>query len=104
MNYLNKIDQLKIRRAERILRLLGGERTSLVIKILNREHYISVNDITELATKESDRKFSQPEVSKILGDLKRYGIADSERHGKYVFYSLDHEFLKKLVNKVYAIT
>lgn len=94
----------KIKKAEEIIRLLGGERTSLVIRILKREHYISVSDIRKLANQEFRRKLHQSEISKVLGDLRRIGLVDSERHGKYVFYTLDQEYLKKLVNKIHSFS
>lgn len=77
-----------------ILRAIAHPMRINIIELLTAAKRLSVTEIYEKLNIE------QPAASYHLIMLKNKGILESKREGKKIFYSLNHEKLKEIINSL----
>lgn len=76
------IDELSLRRLERVFSGLADETRLKILKLLAREELCACEVMAAL-------ELTQPTASHHLGILERSGLVVSRREGKWIFYRID---------------
>lgn len=93
-----QLDYQKIRKAALILRAVNHELRQDIIKLLEKNDRMVVTDIYV------SLRIEQSVASQHLAILRRAGVVDTERDGKYINYMLNKERLKEIAQFVDHIT
>ncbi len=95
-----KLDYEVLRRSVLILRAVNHHLRQQMIQLLEEEDKLTV---TEIYIK---LRLEQSVASQHLAILRRAGVVDTEREGKYIYYTLDKDrigeissFIEELVQK-----
>jgi DNA-binding transcriptional ArsR family regulator len=82
-----KIDYLLIKKASLVLRALNHRLRQQIIKMLDEKQKMTVTDIY------IQLRLEQSVVSQHLAILRRAGVVQTERDGKYIYYLINYERL-----------
>ena len=80
-----KIDYLLIKKASLVLRALNHKLRQQIIKMLDEKRRMTVTDIY------IQLRLEQSVVSQHLAILRRAGVVQTERDGKYIYYLINYE-------------
>ncbi len=92
-----KLEYQELRKAVLILRAVNHDLRQSIIGLLEESKHLTVTDIYVKL------RLEQSVASQHLAILRRAGIANTERNGKFIQYSLNKKRLKeisRLVNKL----
>lgn len=94
-----KIDYYNVKKAALILRALNHKLRQQLVKLIEEEKKITVTEIYVRL------RLEQSVASQHLAILRKAGIVNTERDGKYIFYLLNHqriEEVSRIVNELVA--
>ncbi|MFA7628582.1 MAG: metalloregulator ArsR/SmtB family transcription factor [Candidatus Dojkabacteria bacterium] len=80
-----------------------SDETRLSILNLVSKKAMNVKSIVEAIQASSSTNTSQPTVSHHLNLLRMSGLVNSQREGRSIFYSINHEKLSELKNEIDTI-
>lgn len=80
-----KIDYLAIKKASLVLRALNHKLRQQIIKMLDEKQKMTVTDIY------IQLRLEQSVVSQHLAILRRAGVVQTERDGKYIYYLINYD-------------
>jgi len=84
------IDLLNLKKVSLILRALNHKLRQQIVKLIDENERITVTEIyTHL-------RIEQSVASQHLAILRKAGIVDTSRNGKYIFYSINAQRLQEL--------
>ncbi len=89
-----KIDYLLVKKASLVLRALNHKLRQQIIKMLDEKGRMTVTDIY------IQLRLEQSVVSQHLAILRRAGVVQTERDGKYIYYLINYERLSHINNVV----
>lgn len=89
-----KINYSTLRQAVLVLRAVNHKLRQDIIKLLDKEKKLTV---TEIYVKQ---RLEQSVASQHLAILRKAGVVETEREGKYIFYILNQERLKEIAELV----
>lgn len=84
------IDFLQLKKAALILRALNHKLRLQIIKLIDEQDKIAVTDVYVKL------RLEQSVASQHLAILRRAGLVNTERDGKFIYYSLDYENIQSL--------
>ncbi|HMY80821.1 MAG TPA: metalloregulator ArsR/SmtB family transcription factor [Candidatus Absconditabacterales bacterium] len=85
-----QLDYSDLKRSVLVLRAVNHKLRQRIIDLLEEQDKMTVTNIyTELRLEQSD-------ASQHLAILRRAGVVATERHGKFIYYSLNYNKLEKL--------
>jgi len=82
-----KIDYLLVKKASLVLRALNHKLRQQIIRMLDDKQRMTVTDIY------IQLRLEQSVVSQHLAILRRAGVVQTERDGKYIYYLINYERL-----------
>jgi DNA-binding transcriptional ArsR family regulator len=85
-----KIDTVNIKKASLILRAVNHRLRCEILQLINQEEFINVTDIY------SKMGLEQTVVSQHLAILRQAGYVLTQREGKCIFYSINHQRLNEV--------
>lgn len=85
-----KIDLLPLKKAALVLRAINHKLRLQILKLINQHGKLTV---TEIYVK---LRLEQSVASQHLAILRRAGYVNTERDGKFIFYSVNHERLAEI--------
>lgn len=85
-----ELDYAELRKAVLVLRAVNHDLRRQIINLLEDKGSLSVTDIYV------NLRLEQSVASQHLAILRRAGIVNTERQGKYILYSLDKERLSQI--------
>jgi len=85
-----KIDLLPLKKAALVLRAINHKLRLQILKLINQHGKLTV---TEIYVK---LRLEQSVASQHLAILRRAGYVTTERDGKFIFYSVNHERLAEI--------
>jgi DNA-binding transcriptional ArsR family regulator len=85
-----KIDLLPLKKAALVLRAINHKLRLQILKLINQHGKLTV---TEIYVK---LRLEQSVASQHLAILRRAGYVATERDGKFIFYSVNHERLAEI--------
>jgi DNA-binding transcriptional ArsR family regulator len=85
-----ELDYAELRKAVLVLRAVNHDLRQQIVKLLEENGNMSVTDIYV------NLRLEQSVASQHLAILRRAGIVNTERQGKYILYSLDQERLSQI--------
>ncbi len=88
-----KIDYLLVKKASLVLRALNHKLRQQIIRMLDEKRKMTVTDIY------IQLRLEQSVVSQHLAILRRAGVVQTEREGKYIYYLINYERLAH-INKI----
>ena len=94
-----KIDYYNVKKASLILRALNHKLRQQLLKLIDEEKKITVTEIYVRL------RLEQSVASQHLAILRKAGIVVTERHGKFIYYLINHnriEEIGKFVNELVA--
>jgi len=94
-----KIDYYNVKKAALILRALNHKLRQQLIKLIEDEKKITVTEIYVRL------KLEQSVASQHLAILRKAGIVNTQRDGKFIFYIINHkriDEISELVNELVA--
>ena len=89
-----KIDYLLVKKASLVLRALNHKLRQQIIRMLDDKQRMTVTDIY------IQLRLEQSVVSQHLAILRRAGVVQTERDGKYIYYLINYERLDHICNVV----
>jgi len=89
-----KINYSTLRQAVLVLRAVNHKLRQDIIKLLDKEKKLTV---TEIYVKQ---RLEQSVASQHLAILRKAGVVETEREGKYIFYILNKNRLKEIAGFV----
>lgn len=84
------LDYADLRKAVLVLRAVNHQLRQIIIDLLEESEGITVTDIY------IKLRLEQSVASQHLAILRRAGVVRTERHGKFIYYSLDKNRLKQI--------
>ena len=88
------LDPLQLRKGALTLRAINHKLRQQILQIIHKSGDITV---TELFIK---LRLEQSVASQHLAILRKAGLVNTQRKGKFIFYSINHERLKQIHEKV----
>jgi ArsR family transcriptional regulator, virulence genes transcriptional regulator len=88
-----KMDYLLVKKASLVLRALNHKLRQHIIKMLDEKQKMTVTDIY------IQLRLEQSVVSQHLAILRRAGVVQTERDGKYIYYLINYDRIAH-INKV----
>jgi DNA-binding transcriptional ArsR family regulator len=88
------IDFLKMKKAALILRAINHKLRMQIIKLIQEHQKITV---TEIYVK---LRLEQSVVSQHLAILRRVNLVNTQRDGKFIYYTINYDRIKQLVEFV----
>jgi DNA-binding transcriptional ArsR family regulator len=85
-----KVDLLHSKKAAMILRALNHKLRQQIVKLIDEQQKMTV---TEIYVK---LRLEQSVASQHLAILRRAGIVDTTREGKFIFYTVDYSRLEQI--------
>lgn len=85
-----KIDALQLKKAALIFRAINHKLRQQIIKFINQHGKITV---TQIYVK---LRLEQSVASQHLAILRKAGFVNTERDGKFIYYSVNHERLSEI--------
>jgi DNA-binding transcriptional ArsR family regulator len=85
-----KIDQISLKKAALILRAINHKLRQQVLKLLNDNHRMTVTEIY------IQLRLEQSVASQHLAILRKAGFVKTERDGKFIYYTVNHERIAEL--------
>jgi DNA-binding transcriptional ArsR family regulator len=92
-----KVDFINLKKAAMILRALNHKLRQQIIRILDESKKLTV---TELYVQ---LRLEQSVASQHLAILRRAGIVKTEREGKYIYYTINHQRVGDIMKCVDAL-
>ncbi len=89
-----KIDYNQLRKAVLVLRSVNHKLRQSIIQLLDDNKRLTV---TEIYVK---LRLEQSVASQHLAILRRSGVVNTERDGKFIYYSLNHDRIEEIGNLV----
>jgi DNA-binding transcriptional ArsR family regulator len=89
-----KIDYLLIKKASLVLRAINHKLRQQIIKMLDEKQRMTVTDIY------IQLRLEQSVVSQHLAILRRAGVVQTERDGKYIYYLINYDRFAHITNVV----
>jgi len=89
-----KIDYNQLRKAVLVLRSVNHKLRQSIIQLLDEHKRLTV---TEIYVK---LRLEQSVASQHLAILRRSGVVNTERDGKFIYYSLNHDRIDEISNLV----
>jgi DNA-binding transcriptional ArsR family regulator len=89
-----KIDYLLVKKASLVLRALNHKLRQQIIRMLDDKQRMTVTDIY------IQLRLEQSVVYQHLAILRRAGVVQTERDGKYIYYLINYERLDHINNVV----
>jgi DNA-binding transcriptional ArsR family regulator len=93
-----QLDYADLRKAVLVLRALNNKLRQRIIDLLEDGELMTVTDIY------IKMRLEQSVVSQHLAILRRAGVVDTDRQGKFIYYSLDKERLGQISSLVEDLT
>ncbi|MFM2360730.1 MAG: hypothetical protein RLY16_2723 [Bacteroidota bacterium] len=90
-----KVDYYNVKKAALILRALNHKLRQQLVKLIDEEKKITVTEIYVRL------RLEQSVASQHLAILRKAGIVNTEREGKFIYYMINHkriEEVSKIVN------
>lgn len=84
------LDYNELRKAVLVLRAVNHKLRQRIISLLEEKERLTVTDIYVKL------RLEQSVASQHLAILRRAGVVQTEREGKFIFYSLDHDRLDQI--------
>jgi len=84
------LDYGELRKAVLVLRAINHKLRQRIIDLLEKEEQMAVTDIYV------NLRLEQSVASQHLAILRRAGVVNTERQGKYIYYSLNKERLAQI--------
>lgn len=85
-----ELDYSELRKAVLVLRAVNHKLRQRIIDLLEENKQMTVTDIY------IKLRLEQSVASQHLAILRRAGVVRTERQGKFIYYSLDHERLSQI--------
>src|SRR5690242_8749840 len=85
-----KIDVLQLKKAALILRAINHKLRQQILKLINQKEKITV---TEIYVK---LRLEQSVASQHLAILRKAGFVNTNRDGKFIYYSVNHDRLQEV--------
>lgn len=85
-----QLDYAELRKAVLVLRAVNHKLRQDVIDLLDRNEKMTVTDLY------IKLRLEQSVASQHLAILRRAGVVKTERHGKFIYYSLNHDRLGQI--------
>lgn len=85
-----ELDYSELRKAVLVLRAVNHDLRQAIISLLEKHSKLTVTDLY------IKLRLEQSVASQHLAILRRAGVVDTERQGKYIYYSLDKERLSQI--------
>lgn len=92
-----KIDPLQLKKAALIFRAINHKLRQQIIKFINQNGKITV---TQIYVK---LRLEQSVASQHLAILRKAGFVSTERDGKFIYYSVDHDRLSEIHRVAYEL-
>lgn len=92
-----KIDPIQLKKAALIFRAINHKLRQQIIKFINQNGKITV---TQIYVK---LRLEQSVASQHLAILRKAGFVTTERDGKFIFYSVNHERLNEIHKVAYEL-
>jgi len=92
-----KIDVIQLKKAALILRAINHKLRQQMMKLLHQHGKMTV---TEIYVK---LRLEQSVASQHLAILRKAGFVNTQRDGKFIFYSVNHDRLAQVHNIVYEL-
>lgn len=89
-----RIDYLLVKKASLVLRALNHKLRQQIIKMLDEKRRMTVTDMY------IQLRLEQSVVSQHLAILRRAGVVQTERDGKYIYYVINYERFTHINNVV----
>ena len=85
-----QLDYTELRKAVLVLRAVNHKLRQRMIDLLEENHQMTVTDIY------IKLRLEQSVASQHLAILRKAGVVQTDRQGKYIYYSLDNERLTQI--------
>jgi DNA-binding transcriptional ArsR family regulator len=85
-----ELDTVQLKKASLILRALNHKLRQDIIKFIHQNYRVTVSEIYK------KMKLEQSVTSQHLGILRKTRCVNTERDGKFIFYSVNHKRLKEV--------
>ena len=85
-----QLDYAELRKAVLVLRAVNHKLRQRIIELLEEKEKMTVTDIY------IKLRLEQSVASQHLAILRRAGVVQTERHGKFIYYGLDEERLSQI--------
>jgi DNA-binding transcriptional ArsR family regulator len=92
-----KIDPIQLKKAALIFRAINHKLRQQIIKFINQNGKITV---TQIYVK---LRLEQSVASQHLAILRKAGFVTTERDGKFIFYSVNHDRLNEIHKVAYEL-
>ena len=89
-----QLDYAELRKAVLVLRAVNHKLRQRIIDLLEENERMTVTDIY------IKLRLEQSVASQHLAILRRAGVVSTDRHGKFIYYTLDHERLSQISDLV----
>lgn len=89
-----QLDYAELRKAVLVLRAVNHKLRQRMIELLEEQESMTVTDIY------IKLRLEQSVASQHLAILRRAGVVDTKRNGKFIFYSLNKDRLKQIADLV----
>ena len=93
-----KLHYSELRKIVLVLRAINHDLRKRIVKLLSENDRMSVTQVYVAL------RLEQSVVSQHLAILRRSGIVNTDRQGKYIHYSLNHDKLKDIAELTEALT
>lgn len=85
-----QLDYAELRKAVLVLRAINHKLRQRIIELLEKNDSLAVTDIYVKL------RLEQSVASQHLAILRRAGVVNTTRNGKFIYYSLDHDRLAQI--------
>ncbi|MEI9933868.1 MAG: metalloregulator ArsR/SmtB family transcription factor [Ferruginibacter sp.] len=92
-----KIDYYNVKKAALILRALNHKLRQQLLKLIDEEKKITVTEIYVRL------RLEQSVASQHLSILRKAGIVNTERDGKFIYYTINHKRLEEISGFVQSL-
>lgn len=93
-NETMKIDYLSIKKASLVLRALNHKLRQQILRMLDEKKKLTVTEIYV------QLRLEQSVASQHLAILRRAGIVDTEREGKFIYYIINYDRINQITKLV----
>lgn len=92
-----KVDQVALKKASLILRAINHKLRQQILKLIDENKRMTVTEIY------IQLRLEQSVASQHLAILRKAGFVKTDRDGKFIYYSVDHERLDELHRFVHEL-
>ena len=93
-----KVDFLGLKKAALIIRAINHKLRQQIVKLLDEQQKLTVTEIYVRM------RLEQSVASQHLAILRKAGIVKTTREGKFIYYSVNHSKIKKIMECVEILT